>query len=542
MIWAIFRKDWALLWPLAVLVTLIQIALEWAIYTFGFFGVSPVAREIMRLLTPAWYIGVIALAVAVVHEDTIPGVDQDWLIRPLERTELLLAKMLFVAVTVCVPMLVVNLIDELALGFRFLPSLGAALYKETYLFICLLVPAAALAAATRNAVELLVLVAGLVLLYVASVWLSATLFGLDRCPTCETSLAWLQSLMQHLGLLVGSAAVLVLQYYRRKTPVARVMLAVGVLLLVVVQLPWSVAFAVQAWMSVPIGSPPAAILIAAQPTAIGVGSTSGRSRQDNAKRATQALLQGDVDTAVQIQKSIGRPHGAPIILSVPLRITGTTHDEFLVVDRAEFAVLDAGGATLYRGSGAERRSVPLIGDAADPGLVQQTFELPGALYEQIKSRAVSLVIDYSLTVRAVVAEHRIRAAGGEFRSPEIGVCRSDADATAAYIRCRQIGRAPNCFVATLYGPDGQHNPQVRACSSDYRPFIPSPVNIVSFSGVELPIRDAYGVAHYEVDGSQIQDSLILLRVYESGQHFQRRVASRLLPAPAGLHEPEMNAQ
>ena len=179
---------------------------------------------------------------------------------------------------------------------------------------------------------------------------------------------------------------------------------------------------------------------------------------------------------------------------------------------------------------ASRRSVPLIGDAADPGLVQQTFTLPEALYEQIKSRAVSLVIDYSLTVRAVVAEHRIRATGGELRSPEIGVCRSDADSTAAYIRCRQIGRAPNCYVATLYGPDGQHNPQVRACGSDYRPFIPSPLNIVSFSGVEMPIRDAYGLAHYPVEGSQIQDSFILLQVYESGHHFQRRVASPLLNA------------
>ena len=529
MIWAIFRKDWALLWPLAVLVTLIQIALEWAIYTFGFFGVSPVAREIMRLLTPAWYIGVIALAVAVVHEDTIPGVDQDWLIRPLERTELLLAKMLFVAVTICVPMLVVNLIDELALGFRFLPSLGAALYKETYLFICLLVPAAALAAATRNAVELLVLVAGLVLLYVASVWLSATLFGLDRCPTCETSLAWLQSLMQHLGLLVGSAAVLALQYYRRKTPVARVMLAVGVLLLVVVQLPWSVAFAIQTWMGVPIGSSPAAIQIAAEPTAITVANAAGRSRQDNAKRAAQALLQGDVDAAVQIQKGLGQPRSAPVIFSVPLRITGTTHDEFLVVDRADFAVLDAAGATLYRGTGAERKSVPLMDDA---GAVQQKFELPGAVYQQIRARAVSLVIDYSLTVRAVVAEHKMRAAGGELRSPEIGICRSDADSTTSYIRCRQIGRAPNCFVATLYGPDGRHNPQVRSCGSDYRPFIPATLNIISFSGVEMPIRDAYGVAHYEVDGSQIQDSYILLKVYEFGEHFQRRVASRLQVPPA----------
>ncbi len=198
MIWSVFRKDWALLWPLVVLVTLIQVALEWATYKFGFFGVSPVAREILRLLTPAWFIGVIALAVIVVHEDTIPGVDQDWLIRPFSRTDLLLAKLLFVAVTVCVPMLVVNVADELALGFPFLPSFGDAVYKEFYLFVCLLVPAAAVAAATRNAVELIVLVAGLVLLYVLTIWISASMFGLDRCPTCDTSIAWIQSLLQHV--------------------------------------------------------------------------------------------------------------------------------------------------------------------------------------------------------------------------------------------------------------------------------------------------------------------------------------------------------
>ena len=45
MIWPIFRKDWTLLWPLAVLVTIIQIAFEWAIYKFGFFGAAPLARS-----------------------------------------------------------------------------------------------------------------------------------------------------------------------------------------------------------------------------------------------------------------------------------------------------------------------------------------------------------------------------------------------------------------------------------------------------------------------------------------------------------------
>ena len=53
------------------------------------------------------------------------------------------------------------------------------------------------------------------------------------------------------------------------------------------------------------------------------------------------------------------------------------------------------------------------------------------------------------------------------------------------------------------------------------------MNIISFAGVEMPIRDSYGVAHYDVDGSRIQDSYIVMKVYETGEHFQRRVASRI---------------
>jgi hypothetical protein len=525
MIWAVFRKDWALLWPLVVLVTLIQVALEWASYEFGFFGISPVAREILRLLTPAWFIGVVAVPVIAVHEDTIPGVDQDWLTRPLSRTDLLLAKLLFVALTVCVPMLVVNLVDELALGFPFLPSFGDAVYKEFYLFVCLLVPATALASATRNVVELIILVAGLVLLYVVAVWLSATLFGLDRCPTCDTSVYWIQSLLQHIGILVGSAAVLGLQYYRRRTALSRGLLAAGVVLLVIVQIPWNTAFTVQTWVGVPIGSAPSTLQVTAGETTVASSTASGRSRQDNAKRAAQALLQGDVDAAVDIERSMGKSHTAPVTLTVPLDIKGLTHDEFLVADRAHFSVIDARGAPLYRGSRSERKSVPFNTDAN--GTAIQTFEIPAEDYQKIRAHAVSLVIDYSLTVRAVVAQHKMPATGGELRSPEIGVCRSDADASASFVRCRQIGRAPNCYTAMLYGPDGRHNPPVRACGSDYRPFIPAPLNIISFAGVEMPMRDSYGVAHYDVDGSQIQDSYIVMKVYEAGEHFQRRVASRI---------------
>lgn len=527
MIRSILKKDWTLLWPLAVLVTIIQVALEWALYKFGFFGVSPVAREFMRLLTPAWFIGVIALAVAVVHEDTIPGVDQDWLIRPLIRTDLLLAKMLFVLATVCIPMIIVNLLAALALGFPALPSFGAVLYKEAYLFVCLLVPVMAVAAATRNMTELVVLVAGLVVLYAACLWVSAALFGADRCPTCDTGISWLQHLFQHLGLLVGSAVVLGLQYYRRRTRASRVMLAIGVVLLAVVQVPWNTAFAIQSWMASPIGSSTAGIQITAEPAGVTLANGNGQGTRASARRATQALLQGDVDQAVQNLRSIGDRGDPPVVLNVPLRIAGMTHEELLIVDRAELSLLDARGEVLYRGTGTERGALPLNDDPPAPRLVQQKFEIPGAVYKRIGARVAGVAIDYSLTIRAVVATHRLRAADGEIRSPDIGVCQSGADPTASAVRCRQVGRAPNCYAATLYGPYGRHNPEVRVCASDYRPFIPSTPNIINTNGIDLPIRDAYGVAHYEVDGSDLSHSYIVLKVYESGAHFRRKVVSRL---------------
>jgi hypothetical protein len=534
MIWAIFKKDWTLLWPLAVLVMLIQVAFEWASYQYGFFGASPLARELLPLLTPAWFVGVVALAIGIVHEDTIPGVDQDWLVRPLPRGDLLLAKLLFVLVSVCLPMLVINVVHELALGFRALPSVGDAVYKEAYLFICLLIPAMAVASATRNVRDLIVLVAGLVVLYVVTSWIAAMLLGVDRCPTCDTSVSWLQHLLQHLGLLAGSAAVLGLQYYQRRTHVSRMILAGGVVLLIIVQLPWDTAFTLQTRMGVPIGTSPATIQIAAEATEVAAGDGPAPGGKGGARRATQALLQGDVDSAIANLQSIHQRRSTTVTLNVPLRVSGMTHDDLLVVDRANFSLLDAKGTVLYRGTGAERKSVPLRPDPAEPDVRWQKFAIPAAMYQRIGSQVAGVVVDFSLTIRAVVAQHRIAVLAGEIRSPEVGVCQSGADSSGVSIRCKQIGRAPNCYAATLYGPDGRHNPPVDSCASDYRPFIPTVESIINLNGIDLPIRDNYGVAHYEVDGSDLADSYIILKVYETGQHFRRQVSS---PVPLNRTQP-----
>src|SRR4051812_36077204 len=104
MIRHILRKDWILLWPMVALVTAIQVALEVAGYRAGFFSADSAAVELLRPLTLAWFAGISALTVAVVHQDPIPGVDHDWLVRPIRRTDLLVAKILFVLLAISVPM------------------------------------------------------------------------------------------------------------------------------------------------------------------------------------------------------------------------------------------------------------------------------------------------------------------------------------------------------------------------------------------------------------------------------------------------------
>lgn len=538
MIRHIIKKDWTLLWPLVVLVAAIQVGFDWAVFEAGFFGGNPVADELVRLLSGAWMVGVVALAVATVHEDAIPGAEQDWLVRPLVRTDLVLAKLIFVLVTVCAPMLAANFAHELAMGFPVLASLQDASYKELYVFLCLLVPAMALAAVTRNMTELLVFAAALVVLFAATLGVSATLFGADRCPTCDTSIAWLQHLLQHAGVLVGSAVILALQYFRRRTEAARLVAAVGVVLLVIVQIPWDVAFSIQSRLA---GGTDAALPVSLSVDADedteaagaqGMESASGRGNVTRA--AARALLHGNVGGVMENLKQFRHPDDMPVVLSLPLRVTGTTRDQFLVSDRAEFSLIDPRGRVLYRGTNTARGAKPLLEESGDsavaPGVIQLPVEIPVPVYRHVWTHAARLGVDFSLTLMVPAAQYRLSALDGELRASELGVCRSKADRNGIRVRCQQIGRGPICYSATLYGPDGRHNPDELRCSADYRPYIPSPTDILDFSGVDLPTRDPSGLAHYAVDVSDLPRSHILLKVYVPRVHLRRSLETSAGPA------------
>ncbi|MGD0502420.1 MAG: hypothetical protein ABSD02_06745 [Steroidobacteraceae bacterium] len=530
MILRILKKDWILLWPMVVLVTAIQAALEWAIFSVGLFGDSPAAAELLHPLTLAWFLGIAALTVALVQQDAIPGVDQDWLIRPLKRRDLLAAKLLFVLLFLCAPMFALNLAHALVLGFPVAVATQVMAYKELYVFGCLMLPLLALAATTRNMTELTLWGAILFVVYALISGVSALLLGASRCPTCDSGLVWLEHLLQHLGILLGAALVLYLQYFRRRTGLSRALAVAGVIALVFAQLPWNAAFSLQRVLGGSLPDSAVTLEYAGDPAAPAGGELESARAPAAARRATQALLHGDLDQAtayLQRRAQAARPY----VFEVPVRISGVADDELLLVDRSEVELTGDKGRILYRGADIDESpnslNAPLDGEKRSPGSVPLTVRVPAAAVGP-DARSVRLRLEYSLTLMRLLSEHEIPAIDGAFRSAEIGLCESRLEGDSISVRCLQIGRTPFCYSATLYGPDGTHNPEVRKCVPDYRPYIPAFTNALNFVGVDLPVRDRYGLAHYAVDATQLDRSRVRLKIYRERDHFKRTLSTATL--------------
>jgi hypothetical protein len=514
----ILRKDWKLLWPMVALVTAIQIVFEWV----GYFQDTPSAVVLLRPLILAWHIGIAALAAAAVLQDPVPGADQDWLIRPLKRKDVMLAKLAFVALAVCVPMLVLNLAHAMALGFPFARSLGLILFKELYVFACFILPVMALASATRNMTEVILVGVLLLIAYALSLTIGAYFMGADWCPTCDTGISWLQHVMQHVEILFGAGVILVLQYYRRRTEIARALAVLGALALVFVQLPWNTAFAVQGWLTGPSGAAAAVTLEAGPRTP---GAEARENDAGDKDHGATLLLQGHPDQALEYWRQRGAPVAAPAAVELPVRAAGMAPDELLLVDRLEVKLFGDDDRLLYRRANADLSPLVLAaqpGNASDiSGFTNVAVDVPGNIYGKVGSRATRLQMDYSLTLMKAVAQYKMAARDGVLRAAEIGACSSQFEQDSIAVRCSKMGRSLFCYGATLFGPDGRHNPEILRCIPDYRPYLPPLTNILNFFGLDLPVRDPYGLAHYPVDPAGLASSYILVKIYGERDHFKR---------------------
>jgi ABC-type transport system involved in multi-copper enzyme maturation permease subunit len=247
MIWHIFRKDLRLLWPVAALVAATQLLNAGLLIAGGQFlrssmgqmsefgWVSNVALPGIALL------GLVVLVMAVIQQDRLPGTTQDWLTRPIPRSQLLLAKLLFVVLSGLLPILAADLAMGLAEHLNAADVVAASLTRSVVLLFLVCVPAALIGAVTRTLTEALVLVVAVAVLLIIE-FITLAQIRLSLPVMMQSGYGWIDApilILLNLGALI---ILLPLQLrWRSGNRVRWILAAYFCLLPAVVFLPWDAA-------------------------------------------------------------------------------------------------------------------------------------------------------------------------------------------------------------------------------------------------------------------------------------------------------------
>jgi hypothetical protein len=508
MVWHILRKDLRLLRIGVLVVATIHLA---GAALRSWLGLFPEPRQLVivaDLLSLLSLLGIVVLTVAVMHEDAVPGVRQDWLIRPINRIDLVFAKLLFVMLVVQGPLLLADLSQGLLDGLTFPDSLGAAAARNAAVLCFFSLPALMIGAVTRSQMEsFAVAVVGLII-YVAVFLLGVVLLLGVRTSIGGSGLSWMFGATWYALALVGSAVVVWLQFFWRKTSIARCLIGAGGAAIILSSfVPWRAAFALQERLSKQPSSA-AAIELAFNP------------------------LLGPF----KLPAGSAAASGAGLYL--PLRVTGIPVAAVVFMDRADLRISDVSGRTLYQGrTNLTVDGVGSIQDArlevrqSEPGAaaadVHQRIFIPASIYAGLKDQSVRMEIDYSLTLLRAAAVFSLPASGGTVRLKGLGWCstRIDDDGDEVQLRCLDTGRTPSCFSAFLqYMPGSIRNPEAHFCDPDYTPLATNLwPDALSRLGGEVPFFDRSGLTRYPVDGSKLADSRLVIKTYEPREHFMRHL-------------------
>jgi hypothetical protein len=241
----IFRKDVRHLW-FEISVVLIAVA------AFAFTGARRArgandyaAWTLVLILLPlSWW----TLIARAIHAEVLRGDRQFWITRPYAWISLLLAKALFIAAFINVPMLFADAIIVRAYSLHPLTTqLAGLLWSQVLLTVVFLLPIAALSAITTGFVQLIFAVlAPLVAALLFAIVAPRAALGNFLGP-----FEWVNFYYAFLVIAVGAFVILVWQYSRRRTTAARAFtIAIAILGFVgMLSIPWPAAFAIQSLAS-----------------------------------------------------------------------------------------------------------------------------------------------------------------------------------------------------------------------------------------------------------------------------------------------------
>jgi len=504
MIWHIFKKDWNLLWPLVTGVAGVQVMNTAIWFILRNFGGSQMMAQMSELCSIAMFLVVGVLVAIAVQQDAVPGDRQDWLVRPIRRRDLMLAKLLFILIAVHGPMLLVDLALGMAMGFPFWNALSAALSHGVSILVDLSLPVAAVAAMTPT---LVVLFGGLLtvgLVGFLTILLAGSWYQYHGGLVPTSGIWWMiPTLWSGLALLAVVVTV-PLQYFRRATIYVRGIVIGAVLLApIAMLLPWTPAFSLQQRLS----ADPA--------VAKGIG------------------VAFDPRFGKLVMEPGGRNHANSVWL--PLHVSGLVPESIVINDRTYVRIISGSGETLYRGPTTGQPhaisdiidNFPVRTAAGAEVRTHQLVTLPGKIYDLVRNRPVRMELDYSLTLFRIEASDKIAALNGNKRMPNIGQCKTgiDGDGDEVEVLCIETGRIPSCASAVLENSvSGKRNPPYNVCLPDYSPYTRPFMRFPMYPfGLDLSFRDPQGLAKYPVDSLQLADAQVALKAYKPVAHFTRHL-------------------
>jgi hypothetical protein len=514
MIWHIFKKDIKLLWPFGTAAAILQFAVVAVHLKLGVFDEQPVLSSLLLLLESLLYFGASVLIAALVHEDAIVGNRQDWLVRPIRRRDLLGAKLLFLLLTMQLPLLLAAIIGGVANGFSFPVSFNEAISQNVYFLVGFTLPIFAFVSLTRNTTEALGAAVVLVVAYVLGAEaLILPISGSPMGPTSNTGLAWIPLTWRFGVYLTAAAAILVLQYFRRATHASRLVLAASVLICLFTELvPWN---GVLAWQK-----------------AIAPASEAARSiavRFDATSTHTQhALPAPAVRSTATFRPAQRQEMDEDTVLNIPLLFSGIPGGSILKVDHSVARIAEA-----------KAKHKQVISAAGDPG----NFEVPndgqktsearpiseilhvrGSSYTRLKDTPVTLELDYSTTLVNLSSTHSIPAVDGNLYIDGLGHCKTRLNDSRTQIefRCLDIGNTSQCTTAVLRDPaTGLHNPPLHGCREDYAPYYGryKPPDTIMHTAFDFNFRDPSDLIHYPVNESMMNGVQLIVKNYSVAGHF-----------------------
>ncbi len=426
---AIFRKDVRHLWPRIVLVLAVEGVIGWTL-----FSQPPELGRVQHLVVDLEFLAWWYLIACAIHQEAIPGDRQYWLTRPFSRRDLLAAKLLFILAFTCLPLFLGQVASLLLRGtspFAYLPDI---LVSQLFFLATTVLPAAALASISAGLVEFV----GIALAAWQGSYLLERMVGSHFLADIDWGgLYWFRPTLVAALTLAAAAAILLLQYLRRRTWLCRgIVAAVLVIVAFITYMPgWHTAFQLLERLG-------------AQP----VSAATARVAFDPARDPRTPIL-------IPERWTMFRP--AAIAIPIPVRVTGIPPGMALYSDRAAVTISAPKGERWNSGWDSLNQLLRLVGKIYSPDR-RQVFAMTEervlagdgeywlylmvdrSFYRRVLPGPMHLHAQLALTLLSPQQITPLALRDGAQAVPDDGFCSFRPRSRFLEAHCLWPGRAPAC--------------------------------------------------------------------------------------------------